>query len=131
VLSRRSDLSLDRQDRLEATVATLLRRPAGRFALDDVQLALRGIAFLTVGQLAWKAAAVERSLPPHEVACFARSFARARGVDRLADDPFGDRGILFEILTELVVDDRLDDALDLGVAKLRLRLALRIAAAES
>ena len=42
-----------------------------------------------------------------------------------------DAGILFEKRAELVVEDRLDDALDLGVAELGLGLALRTADAES
>ena len=120
------DLALDRQDRLEAPVAALLGRAAGRFALDDVELALRRIALLAVGQLAGQAAAVERALAADEIARLARRLARARGVDGLADDALGDGGILFEELTELVVDDRLDDALDLGVAELRLGLALEL-----
>ena len=37
-------LPLDRQDRLEAAVAALLGRSAGRIALDDVDLGLRRIA---------------------------------------------------------------------------------------
>ena len=120
------DLALDRQDRLEAPVAALLRRAAGRLAFDDVDLALRGIALLAVGQLAGKAAAVERALAAHEIARLARRLARPRRIDGLADDPLGDDRVLFEVLTELVVDDRLDDALDLGVAELRLRLAFEL-----
>ena len=120
------DLALDRQDRLEAPVAALLRRAAGGLALDDVDLALRRIALLAVGQLARKAAAVERAFAPDEIARLARRLARACRIDGLADDPLRDRRVLFEELSELVVDDRLDDALDLGVAKLRLGLPLEL-----
>ena len=77
------DLALDRQDRLEPPVASLLGRSAGGLALDDVELALRGIALLAVGELAGQAAAVERALAPHQVARLARGLARARRVDRL------------------------------------------------
>ena len=77
------DLALDRQDRLEAPVAPLLGRAAGRLALDDVDLAERRIALLAVGQLARQRAAVERALAADEVAGLARRLARARGVDRL------------------------------------------------
>ena len=120
------NLALDRQDRLEAPVAALLGRAARRFTLDDVELAQRGIAFLTVGQLARQRAAVERALPAHQVACLARRLTRARRIDRLGDDPLGDVRVLLEKRTELVVDDRLDDALDFGVAELRLRLPLEL-----
>ena len=120
------DLALDRQDRLEPPIASLLRRAAGRFAFDDVDLALRRIALLAVGQLAGQAAAVERAFAADEIARLARRLARAGRIDGLADDPLGDGRVLFEELSELVVDDRLDDALDLGVAQLRLGLPLEL-----
>ena len=107
-------------------VASLLGRAAGRLALDDVELALRRIALLAVGQLARQRAAVERAFAPDEIARLARRFARARRIDRLADDLSRDRRVLFEIRAELVVDDRLDDALHLGVAELRLGLAFEL-----
>src|SRR5690606_39551693 len=66
-----SDL-LDGQDGLEAPVAALLGGAACRVALDDVDLALRRVAFLAVGQLAGQRAAVERALAAHQVACLAR-----------------------------------------------------------
>ena len=66
-----------REDRLEATVAALLGRAAGRVALDDVDLALRGVAFLAVGELARERQPVERTLADHEVACLARRVAGA------------------------------------------------------
>src|SRR5207244_11172615 len=55
------NLPFDRQDRLEAAVAPLLGRTTCRLALDDVQLALRRIPFLAVGELAAQAAAVARA----------------------------------------------------------------------
>ena len=39
---------------------------------------------------------------------------------------FDDRRVLFEERAQPVVDDGLDDALDLGVAELRLRLAFEL-----
>ena len=90
------DLALDRQDRLEAPVAPLLGRAAGRLAFDDVDLAQRGIALLAVGELARQRAAVERALAAHEIARLARRFARARRIDRLGDDPLRDRRVLLE-----------------------------------
>ena len=77
------DLALDGQDGLEAPIAALLGRAACRFALDDVDLALRRVALLAVGELAGKRAAVERALAAHQVARLARSIARPRGIDGL------------------------------------------------
>ena len=120
------DLALDRQDRLEAPVAALLGAAAGRFALDDVDLAQRGIALLAVGQLAGQRRAVERALAAHEIARLARGFARPRRIDRLRDHAPCDGRVLLEEGAELVVDDLLDDALDFGVAQLRLGLPFEL-----
>ena len=125
------NLALDRQDGLETPVASLLRRSTGRLTFDDVQLALRRVALLAVGELAGQTAAVERALAADEVARFARRFARPRRVGRLADDAPGDDRVLFEELTEPVVDDGFDDALDLGVSELGLRLTFELRPAES
>ena len=125
------DLALERQDRLEAAVAPLLGRPAGRVALDDVELALRRVALLAVGELAGQRAAVERALAPHQVARLAGRLARPGRVDRLRDDLPGDRRVLLEVGRELLVDDLLDDALHLGVAELRLGLPLELRLRES
>src|SRR5262249_59425116 len=102
------DLALERQNRLEPPIASLLRRPACRLALDDVELALCGIAFLAVGQLARQRAAVERAFAPHQITRLPRRLARARRVDRLADDAACDRRVFLEIGAEPVVENRLD-----------------------
>ena len=120
------DLAADRQDRLEAPIAPLLGRAAGRVALDDVDLALRRIALLAVGQLARQRAAVERTLAADQIAGLAGRLARARRVDRLLDDALGDDRVLFEERAEPIVDDRLDDALDLGVPELGLGLPFEL-----
>ncbi len=62
-------------------VAALLGGAAGRLTFDDVELALRRIAFLAVGELAGQRAAVERALAAHEVAGLARR-PRARAPRR-------------------------------------------------
>src|SRR6185369_14842875 len=46
------NLALERQDRLETAVPTLLRGAAGGLALDNVKLASRRIALLTISKLA-------------------------------------------------------------------------------
>src|SRR5205823_4161705 len=103
------NLALERQDGLEPPIAPLLGRSAGRFALDDVQLAQRGVPFLAVRELAGQRAAVERALAPDQIAGLARRLARPRGVDRLADNSARHRGVFLEVGPQLVVDDRLDD----------------------
>ncbi len=50
------DFSLEREDRLILAVASLLRRAAGRFALDHEQLAPRRIALLAIGKFSRQAA---------------------------------------------------------------------------
>src|SRR5207248_1859391 len=82
--------------------------------------------FLAIGELAGQGAAVERAFAADQIARLPRRFTRARRIDRLADDPPGDGRILFEIRTELVVEDRLDDPFDFGVSKLRLGLAFEL-----
>ena len=120
------NLALERQDGLEATIAPLLGRPACRLAFDDVELAEGRIALLAVGELAGQRAAVERAFAADQVARLARGVAGPGGIDGLADDLARDAGILFEKRAQLVVDDRLDDALDFGVAQLGLGLALEL-----
>ena len=120
------DLAAQRQDRLEATVAALLGRAAGRVALDDVELAAGRIAFLAVGQLARQGHAVEGTLADDQVAGLARGLAGARRRQALLDDPPTVGGVLVQVLAEAVGDRRLDLALDLGVAQLGLGLALEL-----
>ena len=83
-------------------------------------------SLLAVGQLAGKRQAVERALADDEVAGLPCGFARARRGQALLDDPAAVAGVLLEVLGEAVGDGRLDLALDLGVAELRLRLPLEL-----
>ena len=80
------DLALQREDGLELAVAALLGGAAGRFTLDEVELARSGWRSRAVGELAGQAAAIERALAAGEVAGLARGFAGAGGVDGLVDD---------------------------------------------
>ncbi len=114
------------QDGLEAAVAALLGRAAGRVALDDVQLAAGGVPLLAVGQLAGQGHAVEGALADHEIARLAGGLAGAGRRQALLDDAATVGGVLVEVLAEAVRDRRLDLALDLGVAELRLGLALEL-----
>ena len=120
------DLAAQRQDRLERAVARLLGGAAGRVALHEVDLAERRVLDGAVGQLAGQRAALEQALAAREVARLARGAARPRRVDRLLDDLPRLGGVLLEELGQLLVDRRLDQAADLGVAQLGLGLALEL-----
>src|SRR5262249_15266260 len=125
------DLAADREDRLHPRVAALARRPAGRVALDDEDLALLGVGRLAVGELAGQAAAAEQALAPaRQVAGLARGDARGRRGLGLADDVAALGGVLLEPGPEVVVDHALDEALGLGVAELGLGLALELGVGE-
>src|SRR3954453_9963939 len=119
-------LAAQRQDRLRVAVAALLGRAAGGVALHDEDLAERRILAGEVGQLARQPRFLERALAPREVARLARGRARLRRRDRLADDLARVGRVLLEVLRELLVDDRRDEALHAGVAELGLRLALEL-----
>ena len=81
------DLAAQRQDRLEAAVAALLGRAAGRVALDDVELGSRRVA-LASSRPACRAGvnAVERALALHQFAGLAGGLAGAGGGQALLDD---------------------------------------------
>ena len=122
------NLSLERQDRLEAAITSLLRGSAGGFTLDQVQLATLRLAFRAVCQLAGQAAAIERTFAAGQIAGLARCFSCARSFDRFVDDLARDRRVLLEERAQLFVDERLHGAGDVGVQlalglsfKLRLR----------
>ena len=80
------DLAAQRQHRLELAVAALLGGAAGRIALDDEDLRLRGVALLAIGELAGQAGDVERAFAARQFARLARRLARLRRLDHLADD---------------------------------------------
>ena len=90
------DLAAQGQNGLEGAVAPLLGRAAGRIALHQVQLALPGVALLTLRELAGEAGAVEGAFPPREIAGLARCFARARRLQDLLHDALGDGGVLLQ-----------------------------------
>src|SRR5262249_21685701 len=118
--------SPQRQDRLVLAVAALLRRPAGRVALDDEELGERRVAFLAVGELSREAAPVERALPPGELLRLARGLAHAGRLDALQDDAPALGRMLLEVHCEAIVEQGLNGALHLAVAELRLRLPFEL-----
>ena len=74
------------RDRLEFPIAALLGRAAGGIPLDQIKLAQRRIFFLTIGQLARQAHAVQHALAPRNFTRLAGSFARASGFDDFSGD---------------------------------------------
>src|SRR5579862_6153141 len=126
VLLAVDDLSAQRQDRLIGAVAALLRGPAGGVALDDEELCRLRIANGAVGELARQRHAVERRLATRQLARLARRLARTSCRDRLRDYLAGVRRVLLEELGELRVHGRLDEAGDLRVSELALRLTLEL-----
>jgi hypothetical protein len=119
------DFSLKRKDGLEAAVAALFGGTAGALALDQEQLAARGILLLAIGEFAGQAAGIECALAAGEVAGLAGGFARTRGFNRLADDLAADGGVLVEVLAELLVDELRHEAGDIAV-ELALGLAFEL-----
>ena len=92
------ELAAQRQDCLEAAVATLLGGATRRIALDDVELAAGRIALLAVGELAGERQAVQGALADDQVACLAGGLAGARRSQALLDDPAPVAGVLVEVL---------------------------------
>ncbi len=120
------DLAADRQDRLVERVAPLDRRAAGRVTLDDEHLGDRRILALAVAQLARQPTRFEKALASRGLARLAGRHPRRRGGDGLADDRLALSRVHLQPVVELVAHRGLDEALDLGVAELRLRLALEL-----
>ena len=114
-------LAADRQDRLITAVASLLGRAAGGIALDNVELGQLRIALGAVGQFAGQAAAGERAFADR-LAGLARGLAGAGGREHLVENRFRHRRVLVEEGHQALVNDRVDDAVDLGVHQLHLGL---------
>ena len=124
------DLAPDRQDRLELGVAGALGRAAGAVALDDEQLAERGVVRAAVGELARHGRRLEQRLAPREVARLARRHPRPGRLGGLGHRLTGLGGMLLEPVGEPVVGGLLDQRPHLGVAELRLGLALELRVAQ-
>src|SRR5207237_10071318 len=77
-------LALQRQNRLEFAVAPLLGRAARRVALDDVELAERGVLLLAAGELRRQCDRIEHAFAARHLARLTRSFTRTRRIHDLA-----------------------------------------------
>src|SRR5262249_53202878 len=115
------DLALQRQDRLEAAIATLLRGPTCGFALDQIDLATLCLALRAVSQLTGQTTTVERALAAREFAGLAGRFTGTGRFDRFVDDAARDRRVLLEVRPQALIHECLHDAGDI-----RIQLALRL-----
>src|SRR6266850_2456630 len=124
-LLRVDDLAAQREDRLRLAIAPLLGRAAGRIALDQEQLSVLRVALRAIGQLGGQTLVVAPALA-RQLAGLARGLARLGGAHALVDDLARGGGIFLEGLGQLLVDDLLHEALEIGVTQLGLRLALEL-----
>ncbi len=122
------DLAFERQNGLEAAVASLLGGAAGGFTFDQEQFATVRIALGAVGEFAGKTAAIQSAFATREIAGFARCFAGTRGFNRFVDDLARHRRVLLKERAQALVDECLHGAGNVGIQlgfglafKLRLR----------
>src|SRR5262249_8391467 len=120
------DLPAQRQDGLVLPVPPLLRRAAGRVALDDEEFREGWVTLLAIGELPRQRSAVESALAARQLLRLAGGLPNACGLDALGDDATRLWRMLLEVDRQPVVDQRLDDALHLAVAELRLRLPFEL-----
>jgi hypothetical protein len=117
-------LAAQREDRLHVAVAALLGRAAGRVALDEEDLGVLVALAAAVGELAGQARALQAVLAAGQLARLARGLAGLGGHDPLLEDHLGFLGVLLQERAEPLVHRGADEALDLDVEQLVLRLAL-------
>src|SRR4030095_1320406 len=116
-----------RQNRLARAIAPLLRRPAGRIALDDEQLAAFARRVGTLAQLAGKVQARRgRALARHLRLRRAARLARPRREDDAGDDRFGDADVVIQPVLEGRPDDAVNRGDELGVVQPILGLPLEL-----
>ena len=120
------NLTAQRQDGLELAVAGLLGRTACGIALYNEDFGLGGVLAGAVGELAGHAERVEHVLATGHLASLASSLAGLQRLGGLADDALGRRGVLLQVFAEALGDGVLHQRADLGVAELRLGLALEL-----
>ena len=119
-------LAPQRQDRLEARVASLRGAAACRVALYDVELGELGVILVAVAQLVGHRRAAEGALAADGFARLARGLARAVGRHGLIQNRARHDGVLLKELHQLVGHEAVDQRADLAVAELRLRLTLEL-----
>src|SRR6266540_2201779 len=120
------DFPAQGQDRLELAPSPLLRRPPRARPLYDEKLRFRRVPFLAVRELAGEVEPFEESFAAREFPRLPGGLSRLRGQDGLPDADLRHLRGLHEEFAELLVDDRFDDPLDVGVPELHLRLPLEL-----
>ena len=119
-------LAPQRQDGLNVGVTAHLGRAACRIALHDKQFGLGGVFFVAVGQLAGHTVGFQRALAAHQLAGLLGGGAGAGGLGRFFQNRLRDGGVFLKELGQRLVNHIVDQALDEGVAQLRLRLAFKL-----
>ena len=102
------DLAAQWKYRLIAAGSSLLGRPTCTVTLDKEQLGQGRVLFLAIGKLARQGGNVHCGLASCQFSRFARSLAGQSGLDDLADDLFGDLGVLFKPLRQFFVHKTLN-----------------------
>ena len=120
------DLTAERQDGLRTAVAALLGGSACRVTLHQEEFAALGILVGAVGQLAGHAAAAQRALALHHLACLAGGGARRCREHYLVNNGLCELGILFEVHVQSCRGCLGHCRRCLGVAELGLGLALEL-----
>ena len=90
------DFTLDRKNRLESAIATLLGRAAGRVTFDHVEFREIGVTLRAVGEFSGESAA-GKSAFADGFTRFACGFAGPCGHEALLDDAFAYIRILVEV----------------------------------
>src|SRR3990172_4044811 len=120
------DFPAEREYGLVLAASTLLRGPACARPLHDEKLRLRGVPLLAVRELPRAGEPLAEAFPPREFARLPRRFSGLRREDRLSDADLSDLRGLVEEIRELLIHDRFDDPLHVGVPELHLRLAFEL-----
>src|SRR5205814_2212026 len=98
----------------------------GGIALDDEDLGQGRVTLLTISELSRKRSGVERPFAPCEFLRFARRLAHACGIEALERNLLCLDRMFFEVLSQLLVHQGLDESLQFTVAEFRLGLPLEL-----
>ncbi len=120
------DLTVQRQDRLEVAVASLLGGAACRVTLHDVELGLRRVAFGAIRQFARQCQRLERRLADDKVACLFRCVTRTSGGETLGDNRLCCLRIFLQECAKRLTHHLRDVGLRLRVHQLDLGLRFKL-----
>src|SRR5471032_1665975 len=120
------DLALQRQDRLGATVTTLLGGTASRVTFHQVQFGKGRVFFLAVRQFARQAGDIQRTFTTGHLTGFTRRFTGTGGVDHLADHQLGFVRVFQQEVREVLAHFLFDCGLHFGRDQLVLGLGAEL-----